>query len=173
MRLDLPTYPKIWRHIWILEIWVSSTSFEKNKIGWPPQFWQKGYQMSVNHLIFDDLFIKKELVILVVGIIQPSGWVNVLMKWSCRRHWGPWGCWSCWGHWGCRCSKDLKITTSGLQSDSALIWCFEKNMFCRIMKNVMLNFSTFSVEANWCFIFFPSKFFINYYFCHFFWYRQW
>ena len=51
------------------------------------------------------------LVILVPGIIKPSGSVNFLMKWGCWGHWGYWGCWGCWGHWGSRGSKAWKITT--------------------------------------------------------------
>ena len=74
---------------------------------------QKKYSILVENWIFDDPFHKKGwvLVILVPGMIQPSGSVIFLMKWVCRGHWGHWGCWGCWGHWGCRGFKDWKITT--------------------------------------------------------------
>ena len=43
---------------------------------------QKGYQILVKNWVFDDPFNKKGqiLVILVPGMIQPSGSVNFLMK---------------------------------------------------------------------------------------------
>ena len=51
------------------------------------------------------------LVILVLGMIQPSGSGSSLMKWGCKGHWGHQGCWGCRGHWGCWGSKVWKITT--------------------------------------------------------------
>ena len=61
---------------------------------------QKGYHILVKNWTFDDPFHKKGplLVILVPGMIQPSGSVIFLMKWGCRGHWGHWGCWGCWDH---------------------------------------------------------------------------
>ena len=113
---------------------------------------QQGCQILVKNWIFEDQFQKKGqvLVILVPGMIQPSGSVNFLMKWGCWGHWGYWGCWGCWGHWGCRCSKEWKITSEWSRSlNSALFWCFEKKMFGGIMKNIMLNLSIFSVGGCW------------------------
>jgi hypothetical protein len=48
------------------------------------------------------------LVILVPGMIRPSGSGSSLVKWGC---WGHWGHWGFWGYWGCRSSKAWKITT--------------------------------------------------------------
>jgi hypothetical protein len=74
---------KVFVYFWGLEIWVSSTSFQKINIGWPPiSLQQKGYRISVI-LIFDDPFHKKWLllVILVWLMIKPSGlgffWSNM------------------------------------------------------------------------------------------------
>ena len=74
--------------------------------------WQRGYQISVKNRIFDDPFYRKGplLVILVPGMIQPSGSVKNLMKWGCWGHRGHLGCRGCRGHWGCRGSKVWKIT---------------------------------------------------------------
>ena len=54
-----------------LGICVSSTSFQKNDIGWPQQ---KEYQISMKNWIFDDPFHKKGLVLVIwaLGMIQPS-----------------------------------------------------------------------------------------------------
>ena len=66
-----------------LEICVSSTNFQKNDVGQPQQPpTVSEYQMSVKNWIFDDPFHKKGLVLIiwVLGIIKPSGSVDVLMK---------------------------------------------------------------------------------------------
>jgi hypothetical protein len=83
-----------------LDIWVSSTSLNKNKIRWPQQPLTEKMLISVKNWIFDDIFYKKGLVlvILVPGMIQPSGSVILLMKWGYKCHWGHWGCWGCRGH---------------------------------------------------------------------------
>ena len=103
--------------------------------------WQKKYQISVKNWIFDDPFHKKGLVlvILVPGMIKPSGWVIFLIKWGCWGHWGHWGCWGHWGHWGCRGFKGWKITTEDLRVIQALEFSFifmlwKKVFLGRIMK---------------------------------------
>ena len=55
------------------DICVSSTSFQKNDIGWPQQPPTETVLISVKNLIFDDSFHKKGpvLVILESGVIQP------------------------------------------------------------------------------------------------------
>jgi hypothetical protein len=65
-----------------LPICVSSSSFQKSRIGWPQQPQQNGYQILVKNWIFDDPCHKKEplLVIFVPGMIQPSRLVKILMK---------------------------------------------------------------------------------------------
>jgi hypothetical protein len=65
-----------------LGICVSSTSFQKNYIGWPQQPLTEKVLKSVKIWIFDDPFHKNRpvLVILVSGIIEPSGSVIFLMK---------------------------------------------------------------------------------------------
>ena len=70
---------------------------------------QKEYHISMKKWIFDDPFHKKGLVLViwVLGMIQPSCWVNFLIKCG---HWGQWGCWGHRGHWGCRGDKTWKIT---------------------------------------------------------------
>ena len=110
---------------------------------------QTGYQILVKQWIFDDPIHKKGplLVILVPGIIQPSGSVNFLMKWGCWGHWGHWGCWGCWGHW------DWKITTEDFQVIQFLEFSFimmfwKKNVLVESW-NVTLNFSTFFVGGCW------------------------
>ena len=103
--------------------------------------WQKGYQILVKNLIFDDPFHKKRivLVIYVPGMIQRSGRVNFLMKWGCWGHWGHWGCWGCRGHWGCKVLRPgkslLRTSESSLFLNLALFWCFEKKRYLhRTMK---------------------------------------
>ena len=54
-----------------LHICVLSTSFQKNDMGWPQQPLQEEYQISVKNWIFDDLFHKKGLV-LVIWVLGPG-----------------------------------------------------------------------------------------------------
>ena len=124
-----------------LDIWVSSTSFQKSNIGWPQQPLTEKVLISVKNWIFDDTFYKKGpvLVILVPGMIQPSGSVIFLMKWGCKGHWGHRGCWGCRGHWGCWGSKVWKITTEDFRVIQVLEFSFilmfwKKYFFGRIMK---------------------------------------
>ena len=96
---------------------------------------QQGWQISVKNWIFDTPFHKQGplLVILVPGMIQPSGLVNVLMKRGCWGHWCHWGCSGCWEHWGCRDSKARKISTWDFRVVQVLefsfILMFWKNIF--------------------------------------------
>ena len=107
---------------------------------------QKGYQILVKNWVFDDPFNKKRqvLVILVPGMIQPSGSVNFLMKWGCRGHWGHWGCWGCRGHWGCRGSKAWKITTEDFRVIHVIkfsfIWMFWKEKVLGRIKKYHVEF---------------------------------
>ena len=91
----------IFFYLWCLvasggaDICVSSTSFQKK---WhrlaSTASTMKGYQILVKNLVFDNLFHKKGLVVViwVLGMIKPSGSVKFLMKWGCRGHWGHWSC---------------------------------------------------------------------------------
>ena len=110
--------------------------------------------------IFDDLFYKKGLlfIIWVLGMIKLLWSVNFLMKLGCQGrwgHWGHWGHWGLWGHWGFRGFKSLENHYWGLQSHpgrhltSALCPCFEKKFFGVESRNIILNFSTFSVGGCW------------------------
>ena len=67
---------------WVVDIWVSSTSFQKSNIGWPQQPLKEKVLISAKNWIFDDTFYKKRsaLVILVPGMIQPSG--SVFFWWN-------------------------------------------------------------------------------------------
>ena len=124
-----------------LEIWVSSTSFQKSNISWPQQSPTGKVLKSVTNWIFDDPFHKNGpvLVILVPGIIKPSGSVIFLMKWGCWGHWGHWGCWGCRGHWGCKGSKAWKITTDDCRviqvpEFSFILMFWKQIFFVRIVK---------------------------------------
>ena len=57
-----------------LGICVSSTSFQKNYIGWPQQPPTERVSDISKNWIFDDPFLKKglALIIWVLGMIQPS-----------------------------------------------------------------------------------------------------
>ena len=117
----------------IVGIWVSSTSFQKSNISWPQQPPTERYQILVKYWMFDDSFHNKGpvLVILVPGMIKPSGSVNILMKWGCRGH---------WGQRGCRVLRPVKLLLRTSKSsrflNSALFWCFEnKNFGGRITKS--------------------------------------
>ena len=96
-------------------------------------FWLEGFSTPAKNWIFDDLFHKKGLVLIIwlVRMINPS--LICLMKWGCRCHWGHWGCWGHWGHWGCRGFNGWKITAEDfrvIQSfELALFLCFEKKNF--------------------------------------------
>ena len=105
-----------------LGFWVLSTSFQKSNIGWPQQPPTEKVPISVKIWIFDDTFYKKGpvLVILVPGIIEPSGSVNFLMKWGFWGRWGQWGCWGFWGHWGHWGSKAWKMTTEDFRVNQVL-----------------------------------------------------
>ena len=72
------------------------------------------------------------LVILVPGIIKPSGSVSFLMIWCCCGHWGHWGCWGLLGYWGCRGSKAWNITTEDFRVIKILKFSFIL-MFWRIL----------------------------------------
>ena len=131
-KLDL-----VWRWFWNAEIgnfWVPQLFSKKVTSVGLNSLQQKGYQISVKIWIFDDPFHKKEplLVILVPGMIQPSGSAIFSMKWGCRGHWGHWGCWGCWGHWGCRGSKASKITPG----DFRVIQVLEFSFILMLWKNI-------------------------------------
>ena len=129
--------------------------FKKVLLAGLNSLWQKGYQISVKKRIFDDPFYQKGplFVILVPGMIQPSGSVKKLMKWGCWGHWGHWGCRGCRGHWGCRGSKVWKITIwnskiiEGLEFSFILM--FWKNKILVESWNIKLNFSTYSIRGYW------------------------
>ena len=120
----------------VVDIWVSSTIFQKIDIGWPQQPPTELVLISVKNWIFDDSFHKKGplLVILAPGMIQPSQSVMLLMKWGFRGHWGHGGCWGCGGHWGCRGSKVWKITTE----DFRVIQILEFSFILMFWKNIYL-----------------------------------
>ena len=77
---------KVVLKFWDLDIWVSSTSFQKNNIGWPQQPPTEKVQISVKILVFDEPFHKKRpiLEIWLPRGIQPSGavifWWNEAVK---------------------------------------------------------------------------------------------
>ena len=127
---------------------------------------QKEYQILMKNLIFDNLFHKKRLVVViwVLGMIKPSGSVDFLMKWGCWGHWGHWGCWGCRGHWGCRGFKAWKITIedfrvilvlefNNLRTKIISFWCFEKKIFRQNHENpfwILAPFLSEAVEASLC-----------------------
>ena len=84
---------KCFLELWLLvgsggfTIWVSSTSFQVASAGLN-SLQQQEYQILVKNWIFADPLHKKGqvLVILVLGMIQPSGSVNFFMKRGCRGH---------------------------------------------------------------------------------------
>ena len=145
----------------VVGIWVSSTSFQKINIGWPQQPLTEIVLISVKFWIFDDSFLKKGpvLVILVPGMIQPSQSVMFQMKWGCKGHWGHGGCWGCGGHWGCRGSKVWKISTEDFSHPGSWIQLYFDVLEKKILVeswNIMMNFSTFlleAVEASQCYFF--------------------
>ena len=75
------------------KFWVSWISCQKSNIGCPQQPLTEKVLKSVKNWIIDDPFHKNGpvLVILVPGMIKPSGWVFFLIKWGCWGHWGHWG----------------------------------------------------------------------------------
>ena len=124
-----------------VDIWVSSTSFQKSNIGRPQQP-PKGRVPDISKKLDFWWSIPQKglvLIIWVLGMIQPSGSVIFLMKWGCRGHWGHWGCWGCRGHWGYKGSKAWKITSDDCRviqvSEFSFILMFWKLIFfVRIMK---------------------------------------
>ena len=109
-----------------VDIWVSSTSFQKNNIGWPQQPPTEKIQISVKIWVFDYPFHKKRLLLVIwlPGGIQSSGAVIFLMEWGCKGHWGHGGCWGCRGHWGCRGFKAWKITDEDFRVIQVLVISF-------------------------------------------------
>ena len=99
------------------DIWVSSICFKKSNTSRPQQPPTERVSYISEKWNFDDPFHKKGpiLVILVPGMIHPSGSGSYMVKWGCWGHWDHQGCWGCWGHWGCRGSKAWKITTEGFR----------------------------------------------------------
>ena len=102
----------------MINFWYTFLVFKKVTSAGLNSLWQKVYRISVKIWIFDELFHKRGtvLVILVPGMIQPSGPGSFLVKkgiWGCRGHWGRRG-W--WGQGGCRGHRDLKNHYWGLQS---------------------------------------------------------
>ena len=120
-----------------LGIWVSSTSFQKSNIGWPQQPPTEKLPISVKIWIFDNTFYKKGLVlvILVPGMIQPSGlvffwWneaVNVIEATKAVE--------------AVEVTEAAEVLRSGKSLlrtsessrflNSALFWCLEKNYFLK------------------------------------------
>ena len=102
---------------WGYDILVFAASFQKSNIGWPQQPRTEKISDTSKKLDFWWSIQQKTLVlvILVPGMIQPSGSGSSWMKWGCWGHWGHRGCWGCWGHWGCRGSRAWKITTEGFR----------------------------------------------------------
>ena len=126
----------------VVDIWVSSTSFQKSNIGWPQQPPTEIVLISVKNWIFDDPFSKKGpvLVILVPGMIQPSQSVMFLIKWGCKGHWGHGGCWGCGGHWGCRGSKFWKISTEDFGVIQVLEFSFISMLWNKIYLGGIMNY---------------------------------
>ena len=70
---------------WLQEVWTfefHQPVFKKVTSAGLNSLRKKGYQISVKNWIFDDPFHKKGLVLIiwVLGMIEPSGLVNFLMK---------------------------------------------------------------------------------------------
>ena len=109
-----------------LDIWVLSTSFQKNNIHWPQQPPTARVYYISKKWIFDDPFHKKGpvLIILVPGMIQQSRSGRKLMKKGCRGQWGHRGCRGRWGQWGFRGSKAWKITTEDFRVIQVLVLRF-------------------------------------------------
>ena len=139
----------------VVDIWVSSTSFQKRNIGWPQQPPTEIVLISVKNWIFYGPFPKKGpvLVILVTGMIQPSQSVIFFMKWGCEGHWGHGGCGGCGGHQGCRGSKVWKISTGDFRVIQVLefsfILMFWENKILVESWNIKFNFSKFSIGGCW------------------------
>ena len=122
-------------------IWTICHQKSWPKITLKYSLWQKGCQISVKNLIFDDHFYKKGLILItwVLRMIKPSGSITFLMKWGCRGHWGHWGCWGYWGHWGGRSFRAWKTTTEDFRVIKAFEFSFifmfwKKVFFGRIVK---------------------------------------
>ena len=121
---------------------------------------QKRYQISVKIWVFDDLFHKKGLllVILVPGMIQLSRsgsffWVKEDF-WGCG---GQWGCRGRWGQWGYRGSKAWKITNEdfshpGLEFSFILMF-LKKNLNKEMSCWTLALFLSEAVEARRCYFF--------------------
>ena len=120
-----------------LDICVSSTSFQKSNIGWPQQPLTERASNSNEKLDFWWSIPKKWLVLViwVLGMIQPSGWIKLLMKWVC------------WGHWGHRYSKAWKITTEHSRViqvvEFSFILMFWKPLFFVKSWNIIFHFLHF------------------------------
>ena len=124
-----------------VDIWVSSTSFQKSNIRWPqqpptervPEISKKmdsWWSIPQKGTGFDHLGARDDPNIRIS---------NFLMKWGCWGHWGHWGCWGCRGLWGCTGSKAWKITNDDFSVNQVLEFSFilmfwKPIFFVRIMK---------------------------------------
>ena len=142
---------ELWCQVASKEVWkfeFHQPVFKKVTLADLNSLWQKGYQISVKKLIFDDPFHKNGLVLIiwVLGMIQTSGSVISLMKWGCWGHWGHWGCWGWRGHWGCKGSKAWKITNDDYRviqvPKFSFILKFWNKYFLLESWNIKLNFGT-------------------------------
>ena len=138
-----------------MTFWYLQSVFKKSNIGWPQQPRTEKISDTSKKLDFWWSIQQKTLVlvILVPGMIQPSGSGSSWMKWGCWGHWGHRGCWGCWGHWGCRGSKAWKITTEGFRLIQVLelsfIYIFLGKKSLVETWSIKLDLSTFSVWGCW------------------------
>ena len=121
-----------------LDICVSSTSFQKNDIGWPQQPPTERVSDISKKLDFSWSIPQKGTGIGHLGARddQTIRISNFLIKWGCRGHWGHWGCWFHWGYWGCR---GLENHYWGLESHPGIwvqlyFYVLKKKIGGRIMK---------------------------------------
>ena len=134
---------------WDLDIWVSSTSFQKNNIGWPQQPPTEKVQISVKIWIFDDPFHKKRpvLVIWLPGGIQPSGavffWWNEAVK-AIEATEVVEAVKAIEAAEVLRPEKSLLRTAEPYRLlNLGLFWCFERKKKLVESWNIMLNFRTY------------------------------
>ena len=126
-----------------LKICVSSTSFQKNDIGWPQQPLTEGVSYISEKLDFWWTIPQKG-----TGIGHLSSRDDeyfFLMKWGCWGHLGHWGCWAIEVIEISPGKSLLKTSVSSRSLNSALLWSFEEKKMGVESGNIILNFSTLSV----------------------------
>ena len=84
---------------WVLDIWLSSSNFQKSNLDWPQQPLTEKMPCISKNLDFW-LSIPQKMTIIGHFCAIDDQVIRIrkfLKKWGCRGRWGHWGQWGCRG----------------------------------------------------------------------------